>query len=220
MRAKTTRSPRAAGSRRPSRAVVDPVDRNTDMPPRLRAGLVRLTVCGLDELHGPREPAVTHVLSILDPGHPDPTAFGTWRQHHRLTLRFHDVIADYPGYEAPRPEHIVALLQFGDELHAAGDSLEHLLIHCHAGVSRSTAALAILLAREHPDDDAAAFERLLAIRPQAWPNSRMIRFADDLLGRRGRLRAALAEFYRLQARTRPDLVAMIERVGRGAEIPR
>jgi predicted protein tyrosine phosphatase len=195
------------------------MDRTSDAPPSLRAGLVRLTVCGLDELHGAREAAVTHVLSILDPGYPDPTAFGSWRRHHRLTLRFHDVIAEYPGYDAPRPEHVAALLRFGEELHAAGDDLEHLLIHCHAGVSRSTAALAILLAREHPEDEAAVFERLVAIRPQAWPNSRMIGFADEMLGRSGRLRAALQDFYRLQARTRPDLVEMIRRVGRGAEIP-
>ncbi len=195
------------------------MDRPPDAPPSLRTGLVRLTVCGLDELHGPREPAVTHVLSILDPGYPDPTAFSAWRRHHRLTLRFHDVIAEYPGYDAPQPEHVAALLRFGDELLAAGDDLEHLLIHCHAGVSRSTAALAILLAREHPEDEAAVFERLAVIRPQAWPNSRMIGFADEILGRRGRLRAALADFYRRQARTQPELIEMIRRVGRGAEIP-
>ena len=195
------------------------MDRTRDTPPSLRTGLVRLTVCGLDELHGPREPAVTHVLSILDPGYPDPTAFTAWRRHHRLTLRFHDIIAEYPGYEAPRGEHIEALLAFGEELHAAGDSLEHLLIHCHAGVSRSTAALAILLAREHPEDEATVFERLVTIRPRAWPNSRMIALADDILDRRGRLTAALEEHYRRQMRDRPELVEMIRGVGRDAEIP-
>lgn len=189
------------------------------MPAPLATRLVRLTVCGLDELHGQREQAVTHVLSILDPGFPDPTAFGAWQRHARLTLRFHDVIADYPGYEAPQREHIEALLAFGDDLHAAGETLEHLLIHCHAGVSRSTAALAILLAGEAPDDEAAVFERLARIRPQAWPNSRMVALADELMDRRGRLTAALTDHYRRQTQTRPELVEMIRRVGRGAEIP-
>jgi hypothetical protein len=46
-----------------------------------------LTICGLAELgeHGARD--VTHVLSIIDPDHPDPTDFaGYGRRHHRLTL--------------------------------------------------------------------------------------------------------------------------------------
>src|SRR5271154_1014214 len=35
---------------------------------------------------------VTHVLSILDPGWPEPEAFNAFAPHRRLELRFHDVI--------------------------------------------------------------------------------------------------------------------------------
>src|SRR3546814_17627040 len=35
------------------------------------------------------------------------------------------------------------------------------------------------------------FTRLREIRPQAWPNSLMVGYADELLGRGGRLTAAL-----------------------------
>ena len=42
----------------------------TLLEPRLR-----LTICGLDELDSHGTAAVTHVLSILDPGYPEPRAF-------------------------------------------------------------------------------------------------------------------------------------------------
>ncbi len=181
---------------------------------------LRLTVCGLDELDSHRAGRATHVLSILDPDYPEPAAFATYDPHHRLTLRFHDIIGPWPGWAAPEPAHVEALIAFGAELDSAGEAVKHLLVHCHAGISRSTAALATLLARHTPlGEEPAIFERIRAIRSIAWPNSRMIGFADDLLGREGRLSAALRDHYRLQAPIFPDFVAELRRNGRGAEIP-
>jgi len=181
---------------------------------------LRLTVCGLDELDSHRVGRATHVLSILDPDYPEPAAFANYDPHHRLTLRFHDIIGPWPGWAAPEPAHVEALIAFGAELDSAGEAVKHLLVHCHAGISRSTAALATLLARHTPvGDEPAIFERIRAIRSIAWPNSRMIGFADDLLGREGRLSAALRDHYRLQAPIFPDFVTELRRNGRGAEIP-
>ena len=60
--------------------------------------------------------------------------------------------------------------------------------------------MATLLARHTPvGEEEGIFARIREIRPIAWPNSRMIGFADDILGRGGRLSAALREHYRLQA---------------------
>jgi predicted protein tyrosine phosphatase len=181
---------------------------------------LRLTVCGLDELESHRAGRATHVLSILDPGYPEPAAFAAYDPHHRLTLRFHDIIGPWPGWEAPERTHVEQLVAFGAELDAAGAGLRHLLVHCHAGISRSTAALATLLARHtEVGDEPAIFARIREIRPIAWPNSRMIRFADEILERGGRLSAALRDHYRLQAPTRPEFMAELRRNGRGAEIP-
>lgn len=178
----------------------------------------RLTICGLRELADYREAAVTHVLSILDPAHPEPEDFAAYGPHRRLTLRFDDIIAPQPGLLAPERGHIEALLEFGSGL-AAGDPLSHLLVHCHAGVSRSTASMAILMAEAQPrEDEDAIFARLREIRPQAWPNSLMIRFADELLGREGRIVAALRRHYAEQMRLKPELADLIESVGRNAEI--
>ena len=179
-----------------------------------------LTICGIGELDQHATVGVTHILSILDPGTPEPAAFGTFDPYHRLTLRFHDIIGPWPGWQAPEPADVAALIEFGVELDRAGKGLRHLLVHCHAGISRSTAALATLLARHAaPGEEALIFARIRAIRPQAWPNSRMIGFADAQLGKAGRLGAALRDLHRLQAKLRPDFLAELRRLGRGAEIP-
>jgi predicted protein tyrosine phosphatase len=179
-----------------------------------------LTICGLTELHAFQDAAVTHVLSILDPGLPDPADFARYAPHRRLILRFNDILAPEPGQVPPERQHIESLLEFGSGLAVAeDDKLRHLLVHCHAGISRSTAATTILMAEARPGaDEDALFEELRAIRPRAWPNSRMIVFADELLGKEGRLIAALRRHYGVQARQQPDLSRMIEEVGRGSEV--
>ena len=50
----------------------------------------QVTICGIGELGLHCEAGVTHVLSLLDPGSPEPEAFGTFDPHRRLELRFHD----------------------------------------------------------------------------------------------------------------------------------
>ena len=179
-----------------------------------------LTICGIEELDAHSTAQVTHILSILDPDYPDPRAFAAYDPHHRLTLRFHDIIGPWPGWQAPEREDVEALIAFGEELDEAGGNLRHLLVHCHAGISRSTAAMATLLARHTPlGEEEGIFTRIREIRPIAWPNSRMIAFADDILARGGRLNEALRAHYRWQAPRRPDFMEELKRNGRGAEVP-
>jgi predicted protein tyrosine phosphatase len=181
-----------------------------------------LTICGLEELGQHSARAVTHVLSIVDPDCPDPEAFQAYDSHHRTILRFHDVIEPSDGYVMPEMGHVEAVLTFGESLKrgaAAREEAGHLLVHCHAGISRSTAAMAMLLAQVYPgEDEDRIFDRLTGIRPQAWPNSRMIGFADQLLARNGRLNAALGRLYARQLAKRPELGDMMRRHGRGREI--
>ena len=179
----------------------------------------RLTICGLQELCTFQDAAVTHVLSILDPGYPDPDDFSAYPPHQRLTLRFDDLLDPQPGMALPQHDHMEQLLEFGRGLTLADDPLRHLLIHCHAGVSRSTASMVTLLAEARPDaDEDLLFAEIRSIRPQAWPNSLMVGMADDILGRGGRLSAALRRHYGEQIRLRPDLAEMIKRVGREKEV--
>jgi predicted protein tyrosine phosphatase len=179
----------------------------------------RLTVCGIDELDEHCDARVSHVLSILDPGWPVPSAFGAFGEHARLELRFHDVIEDEAGMTAPRLEDVASLLAFGRDLAAEPAADAHLLVHCHAGVSRSTAAMAVILAQALPAHPAEAmFDEVLRIRPGAWPNLRIVELADALLDRQGDLVAAAHGVYRRQVVRRPDLVTAMRSSGRGREV--
>src|SRR3954470_3176357 len=77
-----------------------------------------LSICGIEELTGHCETGVSHVLSILDPDHPEPEAFGSFGEHARLELRFHDIIEDTPDRIAPMPAHAASILDFGRTLQA------------------------------------------------------------------------------------------------------
>jgi predicted protein tyrosine phosphatase len=177
----------------------------------------RITVCGIDELAGQCEAGVSHVLSILDPDFPEPAAFGSFGEHVRLEMHFNDIIDDAPGMLPPRPAHVEELLAFGRGLPIEADA--HLLVHCHAGVSRSSASMALLLAQAMPDVPAAeVFGEVLRIRPGIWPNLRLVELGDAALGRDGAMVAAAASVYRHQLRRRPELAAQFDAAGRGREV--
>jgi predicted protein tyrosine phosphatase len=161
-------------------------------------------ICGIDELAAAPLATARRVVSILEPRAPVPPELAG-RGPDLLTLRFDDVIE-------PRGEQLLAF----DREHEPDDAL---IIHCRAGISRSTAAFAILLAQRHPGREAEIFAELRAIRPHAWPNSLMIALADDVLGSGGNLARELREHYKLQLRAYPAIGRMMIGLGREREIP-
>ncbi|WP_027133882.1 tyrosine phosphatase family protein [Geminicoccus roseus] len=180
-----------------------------------------LTICGIEELPSHDKRMVTHVLSILDPEAPEMAAFDRYDAHERTTLRFHDIIEPRPNQIAPQREHVESILRFGAEMSESrtGRTEGHLLVHCHMGVSRSSAAMLTLMAQVRPDEDEEhLFARLREIRAQAWPNSRMVQFADDLLGRQGRLVGALPRHYAHQLRVQPRFTEWMTQLGRQREL--
>jgi predicted protein tyrosine phosphatase len=177
-----------------------------------------LTICGVAELDGFAKVGVSHVLSILDPADPEPPVFERFRQHRRTSLRFHDVVVPVDGHQLPVEADVERILEFGRDL-STSDPL-HLLVHCYAGVSRSTAASLILMAQANPGREADLFAELIEVRPRAWPNSRMVGFADDMLGCNGRLKAALQDHYRTAVKRVPGLADMIRGIKhRAHEVP-
>lgn len=180
----------------------------------------KITICGIDELIDHSNANVTHVLSILDPATPEPDAFGAFGEHERLELRFHDVIEEFvPGYDPPQPHHIEALLAFGrDVAHAPGGSA-HVLIHCHMGISRSTAAAVLLLAEARPDSSATGIMAEIAkVRSKAWPNLRMIEIGDAMLGFNGDLVQAVRDRHHQLARALPEVADFMRDNGREREL--
>ena len=188
---------------------------------------LRLTICGLDEIAGHCAQGVTHVLSILDPGWPEPEPICNFELGRRLKLNFHDVIEATPEWIAPEQCDVELLLAFGRNLgdwtgDDGGDPEArelHLLVHCHAGVSRSTAAAILLLAQHHPDRPARDIVgRVIRLRPRAWPNLRMVEIGDALLGRDGEIVAAVRSLYRLMLDREPGLADAMIDAGRGREV--
>jgi predicted protein tyrosine phosphatase len=173
-------------------------------------------ICGLAELGACCSDDVTHVLSILDPPTPEPVNLTSFEPSRRALVRMHDEIEAALGIELPEPRHIRSILQFGETL--AGNGSWRLLVHCHMGVSRSTAAMAILFAQLNPGcDEDAIFANVRSLRPQAWPNLLMIEIADGLISRGGRLVAALGRHYAFQIGRRPELDEFMRVNGRMRE---
>lgn len=174
-----------------------------------------IVICGLQEIDGTLDERVTHVLSILDPGTPEPAKFAELPAEQLLRLKFHDIIeTNIPAMDAPAVEHIEAILAFG----AAATRAHHrILIHCHMGISRSTAAAVMLLASHHGDADAAV-AHVASIRPVAWPNLRMIELADTARAFDGRLVRAVRRHHAQALLRRPELKDAFTRHGRGREV--
>lgn len=174
-----------------------------------------LSICGVAELHQFR--GVTHILGILDPGTPDPA----YHLHHPAAdcsrFRFYDIVMEEPPKVLPSEADVAAILALGERL--AGSQVHHLLVHCFAGVSRSTAAASILMAQRNPAREADIFAALADIRPRAWPNTVMVSHADRLLGRGGALVEALRQHQIAVARRFPEVRTLISTVGRGHELP-
>ncbi len=147
------------------------------------------------------------MISIESPGSTPATGrLRRFRAHtgpaHKV-LRFYD-IEDPKQAASPARHHVRAGLDF-----ARRQAGRRLLIHCHAGVSRSTAlAYAILVDRQGAvDDERRLLERILEVRPQACPNRLMIRHADALLDRGGRMIRAVDEHPVIQATRQPQFLA-------------
>ncbi len=177
----------------------------------------QLTICGIEELEGHCAGGVTHVLSILDPGWPEPESLSGFDIHHRLRLRFHDVIESQPGWIAPERWDVELLLAFSRDL--AASEKAHLLVHCHAGVSRSTAAATLVMAQTRPDRPAAeVLVEIVRLRPRAWPNLRILELGDEVLGRRGEIVEAARAHYRRALEREPWLAEAMIDGGRGREV--
>lgn len=178
-----------------------------------------ITVCGIEELAGHGRTGASHVLSILDPDHPVPEAFGAFGEHRKLEMRFHDIIDETPGLILPQPEHVGRVLALGRDLLAEPVSTAHLLVHCHAGISRSTACMALVLAQALPEQPADTVLNLVHdLREKAWPNLRIMEIGDAMLGRGGTLVEATHALHRLQIERRPHIAEFMEGGGRGREV--
>jgi len=152
-----------------------------------------LLVCPLSQvetaraLHRP-----SHLVSLLSP-----TGEATWpvpeRGDAHLRLAFHDIAAPREGLTPPDAALVARLLDFA----AGWDATRPMLVHCWAGVSRSTAAAFVIACQRAPGrSERDIAHALRAAAPYATPNPLLVGLADAALGRAGRMSAAVAEIGR------------------------
>jgi predicted protein tyrosine phosphatase len=128
------------------------------------------------------------LVTLLSPGTNIERPTGIRPERH-LYLAVSDIVEPLPGQVLPDRTHLESLLGFFD----AWDRAEPMVIHCFAGVSRSTAAAYIAACALKPSRDEFAIARAIrAASPTASPNPRLIALADDALRRRGRMNEAIA----------------------------
>ncbi len=98
-------------------------------------------VCSLAELPRFAEAVrPSHLISLLgdDPFPPTPDSVV---EGGHLKVHMHDIVAPAPGWIAPETAHLEELIDFADRWRRAGP----MVIHCYAGISRSTAAALVVL---------------------------------------------------------------------------
>jgi predicted protein tyrosine phosphatase len=109
---------------------------------------------------------------------------------NHLWLEMDDIADEMHGMIAPSVEHVEKLISFLDRWNR---SLP-LVVHCYAGISRSTAAAFIAACVLPPSlDETEIAKRLRLASPTARPNARFVALADSYLGRNGRMVRAISQ---------------------------
>jgi predicted protein tyrosine phosphatase len=151
---------------------------------------VKILVCPLSKvmsmvsIHTPER-----IVSLLDPGYAFPETGPAYFNRH-LRLCFHDIHVTSEGQVVPTAKHIDDLLAFI----SLWSRKAPILIHCRAGIGRSTAVAFITACLYNPHAD--ELEMASALRrasPLARPNETLIQLADAAMGRNGMMSKAIAE---------------------------
>lgn len=156
----------------------------------------RVHVCSLGRIGATvAQTGASHLVTLINAGTPVERPLAIPAERH-LFIAVNDILEPMDGMTVPGEEHVTQLLDFVDGWNAE----KPIVVHCFAGISRSTAAAFITVCALRPERDEAEIAQLIRQgSPTATPNLRLVRIADEMLGRRGRM------------------VSAIEAIGRGHE---
>jgi predicted protein tyrosine phosphatase len=152
-----------------------------------------VVVCPLSEVTATVDRSgASHLISLIDVetivARP-----GSILPENHLYLGIHDITEPIDGLILPDEEHVRELIAFVKQW----DRKQPIVVHCYAGISRSTAAAFIALCVARPErDERLVARKLRAAASFATPNIRLISLADRLLNPNGRMVRAIAEIGR------------------------
>ena len=146
-------------------------------------------VCSLSRLHQTVEQTgARHVVTLLRDLHLVTRPQIITEDRH-LLLGMDDIPEPADGYVAPCEEHVQRLIAFA----RGWDRTAPLVVHCYAGISRSTAGAFVTACALNPGRTELQIAQELRRRSDtASPNRRIVSIADDLLGRNGRMVDAIS----------------------------
>ena len=145
-------------------------------------------VCSLARLHETVETCgARHVVTLLKDTDLVRRPDGIAADNH-LILGMDDIAEPLDGHVAPADEHLTRLIAFV----RAWDRANPLVVHCYAGISRSTAGAYVAACALNPGrSELAIAQDLRRLSVTASPNPRIVSIADRMLGRSGRMVKAI-----------------------------
>jgi predicted protein tyrosine phosphatase len=141
-------------------------------------------VCSLSRLYATvEETKARHIVTLLRlvdrvqrPSHIAP--------ENHLVLAVDDIVAPADGYTVPGEEHVARLIDFV----GTWDRAAPMVVHCFAGISRSTAGAYVAACVLNPQRDELQIAQAIRDASRtAQPNARIVGIADRLLKREGRM---------------------------------
>jgi predicted protein tyrosine phosphatase len=151
---------------------------------------------------------VSHLVTLINDETVIDTPASIGPERH-LRLAMNDICEPQPGLVLPCESHVSDLIRFA----LAWDRKAPLLIHCWAGISRSTAAAFIALCALNPDASELQVARTLRrASPTAYPNRLLVALADEALSRNGRMMTAVEDIGRGRVAEEAEVFALPARV--------
>lgn len=147
-------------------------------------------VCSLAALADTvRTTGASHILTVManvDQVRRPPSVL----EANHLKVSMDDISEPADGFIVPNDGHIVQVLAFV----RGWDRKAPLVVHCYAGISRSSAsAFAAACALNPHRAELSIARQIRAASPIAQPNRLIVALADKVLGREGRMLRALDE---------------------------
>ena len=145
-------------------------------------------VCSLARLHATvEETGALHVITLLKDTDRVERPRSVAEANH-LILGMDDIAVPMDGFITPGEEHVAQLIEFV----RCWERKRPLVVHCYAGISRSTAGAYVAACALNPGRDEWVIAReLRRVSPTATPNGRLVALADRILRRDGRMVAAI-----------------------------